>query len=71
MCNFDPISLSSFFEREMFQQKVVQKIDAHVLGSVFFFFKSYRLLLDNVEKYCGAVQATDDNVALAHFMLDT
>jgi len=34
-----------------------------------FFFKSCRLW-HNLEKYCRAGQATDDNVAHAHFMLD-
>jgi hypothetical protein len=29
------------------------------------------LLWDNVEKYCGAGQASDDNMAHAHCMLDT
>jgi hypothetical protein len=34
-----------------------------------FFLKSYRLW-DNVEKYCRAVQATDDSMVHAHCMLD-
>ena len=34
-----------------------------------FFRKSYHFL-DNVEEYCRAGQATDDNVAHAHCMLD-
>jgi len=36
----------------------------------FFFRKSCRLL-DNVGKYCRAGQATEDNMAHAHCMLDT
>ena len=38
----------------------------------FFFFRKYCLLLDNVEKYCRAGQASDDNTcfAHAHCMLD-
>jgi len=36
----------------------------------FFFRKSCRLW-DNVEKYCRARLATDDNVVRAHFTLDT
>jgi len=28
-------------------------------------------MLDNVEKYCGAGQATGDNMAHEHLMLDT
>ena len=59
-----------FLEWEMFQTKVVEKIKTHILCSVTFFRKSYRLW-DNVEKYCTAGQATDDNMAHAHFMLDT
>jgi len=35
-----------------------------------FFRKSCRLW-DNVEKYCTAGQTTDDNMAQAHFVLDT
>ena len=35
------------------------------------FFRTTCPLSDNVEKYCRAVQATDDNVAHAHCMLDT
>ena len=36
----------------------------------FFFRKSFRLR-DNVELYCTAEEATDDNMAHAHGMLDT
>ena len=35
------------------------------------FFSKNGRLWDNVEKYCTAVQATDDNTAHAHCMLDT
>jgi len=35
-----------------------------------FFFRKSCLLWYNVEKYCRAGQATDDNMANAHFMLD-
>jgi len=54
----------------MFQTKVVEKIKTHILCSVTFFRKECRLL-DNVEQYCTAGQATDDNMAHAHCMLDT
>jgi hypothetical protein len=37
----------------------------------FFFFRKSCNLWDNVEKYCRAGQATDDNMAYAHCMLDT
>ena len=54
----------------MFHSKAVQKIKTHILGSVTFFRKSWRLW-QNVEKYCRAEQATDDNMAHAHCMVDT
>jgi len=53
----------------MFQTKVVENIKTHILYSVTFFRKSYRLW-DNVEKYCRAGQATDGNMAHAHCMVD-
>ena len=59
-----------FLEWEIFQTKVVEKIKTHILCSVTFFRKSYRLW-DNVEKYCTAGQATDGNMAHAHCMMDT
>jgi len=49
-----------FLEWRMFQTKVVEKIKTHILFSVTFLRKSCRLW-DNVEKYCRAGQATDDN----------
>jgi len=58
----------------MLQTEIVEKIKTHILCSVTFFFFSPRKLcrlLDNVEKYCRAGQATDDNMAHAHCMLDT
>ena len=58
-----------FLEWEMFQTKVVQKIKTHILCSVTLSRKSRRLW-DNVEKYCTAGQATDDNMAHARYMLD-
>jgi hypothetical protein len=36
-----------------------------------FVFTAKIVPLFNVEKYCTAVQATDDSVAHAHCMLDT
>jgi len=36
-----------------------------------FFFRKSCSLWDNVENYCTAGQATDDNMAGAHCMLDT
>jgi len=48
--------------------KIVEKIRTHI--KIDFFFK-YFLSLDNVEKHCRDGQATDDNMAHAHCMLDT
>ena len=59
-----------FLEWEMFQTKVVVKIKTHVLCSATFFRKSCRLW-ENVQKYWSAGQATDDNMAHVHYMLDT
>jgi hypothetical protein len=54
--------LAEFFsEWEMFQTKVVEKIKSHVLSSVTFFFKSYRVW-DNVEKYGRTGQATNNDI---------
>jgi hypothetical protein len=62
--------LAEFFsEWEMFQTKVLEKIKTHILCFVTFFQKSSRLL-DNVEKYGTAWQATDDNRARALCVLD-
>ena len=63
--------LSQFLlEWEMFQIKVLEKIKTHILCSVTF-YRNLCLFKNNVEKYCTAGQATDDNMAHAHFMLDT
>jgi hypothetical protein len=59
-----------FWEWEMFQTKVVEKMKTHILCSVTLFWKLYHLW-DNVDKYCRARQATDDKVEHAHYMLDT
>jgi len=61
-----------FLERETFQTNVVQKIKTHILRAVTSPppRKPYRLW-DNVEKYCREGQATDENTAHAHCMLDT
>jgi len=50
-----------FLEWEMFQRKVVVKIVTNILCPITLFRRSCRLW-DNVEKYCTAGQATDDNV---------
>jgi len=43
--------------------------NAHILFSNLLFLKASRLL-NNVEKHCRPGQATGDNVAHAHCMLD-
>jgi hypothetical protein len=56
----------------MFQTNFIEKIKAHILYSIFFFFfRKSCLLWDKVEKYCRTGQATDDNMEHAHCMLDT
>ena len=52
----------------MFETQLVEEIKTHILCSIALFRKSCRLW-DNVEKYCRAGQATDDNMAHAHCML--
>jgi len=55
----------------VFQTKFVETIKTHILCSVTFPpLKSCRLW-DKVEKYYRSGQATDDNMAHAHCMLDT
>ena len=60
--------IAHFLEWEMFQTEVVKEIKTHILCSITFFWKSF-ILWDNVEKYCGSGQATDDNVACVHYLL--
>ena len=52
----------------MFQMEAVETIKTHILCSIKIFRKSCRLW-DNVEKFGGATEAADDNVA-ARCMLD-
>ena len=54
----------------MFPAKGVEKIKTHILCLVTFSRKSCRLR-NNVEKYCRAGQATDDDIAHARCMLDS
>ena len=59
-----------FLEWEMFQAKVVEKIDTHFMfNNIFFFGKSCRLWR-TVQKYRRVGQSADD-MAHAHCMLDT
>ena len=55
-------------EWEMFQIQVLEKVKTHILCSVTFSRKSYRLW-ENVENYGGAREAADGNMA-ALCMLD-
>ena len=59
-----------FFEWEHFYTNVAEEIKTQKSPSLTFSRKS-RLLWDNVEEYGTAGQATDDNLAHAHCMLDT
>jgi hypothetical protein len=60
-----------FLEWEMFQTDVVDKIKTHILCSILFFFLKSCILWYNVKKCGSAWQATDDNMAYAHCILDT
>ena len=71
---FNRISFSSSLKGKMFQTQGVHKIRTHILCSVsvFFFFKEVvPFVRYNVDKYRRATQATDDNMAQTHCMLDT
>ena len=51
------------------RQNFRENHNTHFMFNNYFFFKSYRLW-DKKEKYCRAGQATDENMAHAHFMLN-
>jgi hypothetical protein len=53
----------------MFQTKVVDKIETHILISIYFFFSKTSPFLDNVGYFTA--ENTTDNTAHAHGMLDT
>ena len=55
----------------MYQTNVVENIKTHFVFSNFFSVSKIVPLCNNVEKYCRAGQATDENMAPAHFLLDT
>jgi hypothetical protein len=54
----------------MFQTNVVETIKTHVLRSVMLFTKN-RAVYEMLKNTVRAGQATDDNMAYAHYMLDT
>jgi hypothetical protein len=68
--NFHIISRSFLFRMRNVSEKSYIEKKTHILCSVTFFRKSCRLW-DKVEKLCTAGQATDYNMAHAHFMLAT
>ena len=67
--HFDCIS-HFFLEWGMFQTKVLENIRTHLLSSVTFFFENCAVY-EYVEKHSRARQATYDNMAHAHCMLNT
>jgi len=66
---FDYISLSSSWNEKCFRQNVSRK-SKHTFCVQWLFFRKSCHLWNNVEKYCRAWQATDDNMAHVHCMLD-
>jgi len=50
--------------------KLIDKIKTYILCPVTFFFRKSCRLWDNVEKYGRGREATGDNMAHAHCMLD-
>ena len=60
-----------FLEWKMFQTNLKRKSKYTFYVQDFFFGRKSCRLWDSVEKYCRAGQATDDNMAHAHCMLDT
>jgi hypothetical protein len=54
----------------MLQKKSVEEIKPRNLGSVMFFFENRSVYEKNVEKYCRAGRATDENKVQAHCMPD-
>ena len=66
---FHIISRSLSVKMRNVWNKILEKIKTHILCSVTLYRKSCRSW-DNVEIYCRLWQATDDNMAHAHCMLD-
>ena len=56
-----------FLERHILGQMCTEKEHTHFVFNNFLLKSCH--LWDNVEKYCRAGQATDDNMAHAHFVL--
>jgi hypothetical protein len=59
-------------EWEMFRSKFGEEIkNMHFVFSDFFFFENHSLYEIMWKKYCTDTQATDDNTAHVHWILDT
>jgi hypothetical protein len=56
-------------EWELFQTEVIMEIKSQFYVQLFFFRKLCPLW-DNVEKYCNADQATDENMEYARWKMD-
>ena len=65
----DNISLTSSLNKKCFKQNFRENQNTHISYSKTF-LRNSRRLWDVVEKYGKAGQATDDNVAHVHCMLD-
>ena len=67
---FDHMS-QFFLEWDKFQTKVVEKSKTYILYLINLFSRKSFRLWDNVEKYCTAGQAIDNNTTHAHCVPDT
>ena len=65
------ITLSILLRMRNISSKFVVNIKTHILWSVPFLLLKSDQTWDNMEIYCKSGQATDGNMAHAHFMLDT
>jgi len=65
------ISVTSSYNEKVFYAQIVEKLKIRILHLITFFRKSCCFFFDKVEKYCRVRQATYDNIAHAHYMLDT
>ena len=71
MCIYDRSSPSFSLSEKFFRQKFWRKSEHAFYVQCPFFFRNSCRLWGNVEKYCRAGQATNDNMAHAHCILDT
>ena len=69
ICIFYHILLISSYNENCFRKKFVEEIKTHILCSVTSVWKSCHWW-ESVKKYCGVGQATDNNMAHVHCMLD-